>query len=228
MRLLNSALASTSSGLYLVSQTHLTAAQASKLAASPVLEKPPPLPEPDWSLLETLDNNRYQTQEELKQHIDTLTTSLRYARHQIHARNLVIEGNQAQLVVQGMAIKKMKESVEARVKSKTTERSTLFPGGHALVLTNTEFIQKVEEHRRSKLDEEEGRNQRCTVRAGKQVEKVKIEDEWQQVKEAHEKAVDTWAARCAQLTLSGTLKKDLPKCPKCPLKPKPAPVATSS
>jgi hypothetical protein len=47
--------------------------------------------------------------------VEALTRSLGYARQQIHARNLVIKGNQAQLVVQGMALKK--ETVDAKEKN---------------------------------------------------------------------------------------------------------------
>jgi hypothetical protein len=40
--------------------------------------------------------------------------------------------------------------------------------------------------------------------------------------------VDAWTAGCAQLSSCETLKKDLPKHPKCLLKPKLTAVATSS
>lgn len=56
----------------------------------------------------------------------------------------------------------------------------------------------------------------------------RLEDKWSQIKEAHEKAVDAWTAECTQLFSCGTLEKDLPKCPKCLLKPKLTGITTSS
>ena len=91
MRLLNSTLASTSSGSYLILQTHLTVAQALQLTTLPVLKKLPLFPEPDWSLLTGPDMHLTQTQ--LIDWVEALTRSPRYARQQIHTRNLVIEGN---------------------------------------------------------------------------------------------------------------------------------------
>jgi hypothetical protein len=228
MRLLNSALASTSSGSYLVTKTPLTAAQASYLVAPPVIEKPPPLPEPDWTLLEPIEESHRHTHEHLENRIQQLTESLGHAQQQIHARNLVIEANQAQLIVQGLTLTKMKESLEAKEKPKKTDNSVLFPGGNGLVLTSDEFVERMEERKRNRAEEEQNRKQRQVARAGKKAAKKRVDDQWRQIKEAHERAIERWLADCEQLTVNGTLKRDLPKCPARPLKPKPSALATSS
>jgi hypothetical protein len=59
MQLLPSAMASTSSGSYLIKKTPLTAAQASQIVMTLVIEQPTPLPEPDWSLLALPDGTTH-------------------------------------------------------------------------------------------------------------------------------------------------------------------------
>ncbi|KAF8056593.1 hypothetical protein FPV67DRAFT_1431310 [Lyophyllum atratum] len=228
MRLLTTSLASTASGTYLVDKTPMTASQASLLITGPVLERPLPLPEPDWSLLDLRMDEACDTRPEMMSTMDELTESLCLAKQQIRARDLVIEGAQAQLVVQSMTLKKMKESMEAKEKKKKTNRTTLFPGGKGVVLTDPEIVKLLEDKRQSKEDEEEGRKQRQMDRAGKKAEREKLEERWQEMKATHERAVEKWEEGCVRLTMAGTIKKDLPKRPVRPLKPKPAPAATSS
>jgi hypothetical protein len=122
----------------------------------------------------------------------------------------------------------MKESLEAKEKRKTTDQSTLFPGRHGHVLTHPEFIKKIEAQRQTHADEEESQRQRQVVKAEKRVEKKKLEDQWQQIKWAHERAMEKWNAECAQLTANKVPKKDLPKHPTWPLKLTLTILATSS
>jgi DDE superfamily endonuclease len=218
MRLLYSTMASTSSGSYLVSKTAVAAAQASYFVKPPVIEKPPPLPEPDWSLLRPESDVQHLSRAQLEDRQEKLLNSLRAAQQQIHARNLVIEGSQAQLIVQAMGLTKLMESLEAKEKKKTTDRSTLFPGGNGRVLTNSDFIKVMEDRRQMRADEEEGRRQRQVARAEKRAEKEMLEDQWQQIKRAHQTAVNDWNAECARLMANGVPKKDLPKRPIRPLK----------
>ena len=218
MWLLYSAMASTSSGSYLISKTPVTVAQASHFVNPPVIKKPPPMPEPDWLLLTSENNIQHLSRAQLEEQQERLIKSLRAAHQQIHAQNLMIEASQAQLIVQAMGLTKLMESLEAKEKKKTTDRSTLFPGGNGCVLTNSDFMKVVEDRRQMQVDDEEGRRQRQAARAEKRAEKEMLEDQWQQIKHAHQTAVDNWSAGCAQLTENGVPKKDLPKQPTCPLK----------
>jgi hypothetical protein len=59
MQLLSSAMASTSSSSYLIKKTPLTAAQASQIVMTPVIDQPTPLPEPDWLLLALPDGTTH-------------------------------------------------------------------------------------------------------------------------------------------------------------------------
>jgi hypothetical protein len=204
-------------------------AQASHIIKPPVLEKPPLLPEPDWSLLDSLsDENGYQSQMQLWERIVQLTESLKHAWQHITACNLIIEGAQAQLVVQGMALAKMKASVEAKENKKASDHTHLFPGGKGLVLTDSEFVKKLEERKRVKDDKEEGKHQQKVARVERRVEKEDLEVKWKKMKEDHELAMEKWKTECAWLTNEGMQKKQLPKKPIRPLKPKLAPIVTSS
>ncbi|KAF8496369.1 hypothetical protein F5888DRAFT_1634908 [Russula emetica] len=143
-------MASTSSGSYLISKTAVAAAQASYFIKPPVIEKPPPLPEPDWSLLRLENNVQYLSRAQLEDQQEKLTNR-----------------SQAQLIVQGIGLTKLMESLEVKEKKKTTDRSTLFPGGNGRVLTNSDFIKAMEDWRQMQVDEEEGRRQRQAARAEK-------------------------------------------------------------
>ena len=89
--------------------------------------------------------------------------------------------------------------------------------------------QQMEERKKSWEEEEENKKQQQAARAGKKVEKGQREDKWRAMKETHEKMIEGWIVECERLTANGTLKRDLPKRPARPLKPKPAgAVATSS
>jgi hypothetical protein len=79
MWLLSSAMASMSSGSYLITKTPLTAAQASQIVMISVIEQPTPLLEPDWSLLALPDGTTHLSQAQVEQQNEKLTNSLRLA-----------------------------------------------------------------------------------------------------------------------------------------------------
>ncbi|KDQ08327.1 hypothetical protein BOTBODRAFT_75173, partial [Botryobasidium botryosum FD-172 SS1] len=100
IRLMCSALEKTS-GSFLVSESPLLSAE---MIDAPVLEGPPPLPAPDWSLIES--NPARQSCADLKIRNKELTESLRRAKEQLAARELILEGVHAQLVVQNLYLVK--------------------------------------------------------------------------------------------------------------------------
>jgi hypothetical protein len=62
--------------------------------------------------------------------------------------------------------------------------------------------------------------QRQSDRERRKIDRAKIDLEWEAIKELHAKKVQGWQVECARLTVEGVLKKNLPKKPVCPLKPK--------
>jgi hypothetical protein len=127
-----------------------------------------------------------------------------------------------------MALAKMKESVEAKENKRTSDHSHLFPGGKGLVLTGSEFVKKLEERKKVREDEEEGKQKRRMARAGRRTEKEELAARWKKIKDDHKLAMEQWKMQCMQLINEGMQKKNLPTKPTRPLKPKLTPVATSS
>jgi len=100
MKLLYSEMASTSSGTYLISKTTVATAQASYFVKPLVIKKPPPLLYPDWSFLIPENDSQHLSQAQLEDWKEKLTNNPHVAQQQIKVWNLVIEGIQAQLIVQ--------------------------------------------------------------------------------------------------------------------------------
>ena len=228
MRLLYSAMASTSSGSYLISShsTGLILCQAPcDWDTSPIARVRLVIAESRkwWSASESSPAWRSAGK--------THTHSLQVAQQQTHMWNLVIEGSQAQLIVQGLGLAKLMESLEVKEKKKMTDHSTLFPGGNGHVLTNSDFIKAMEDQWQMQVDEEEGWRQRQAARAEMREEKEKLNDQSQQIKQVHQRVVDDGIVECVWLTANWSPKEEIhkwSKWPKWPLKLTIASVATLS
>ena len=58
--------------------------------------------------------------------------------------NAIIEGDQAQMVVQDMHLGKLQSALYGKENKKRDDRTKLFPEGKGRHLTNTEFIAQLE------------------------------------------------------------------------------------
>ena len=87
----------------------MTYEQAAKLIVSPVLDKMPLLLAPNWALLHESSHIDHLTHGKLEKRIKDLTKNLGFVKQQMHVQNYIIEGSQAQLVVQGMALRKLNQ-----------------------------------------------------------------------------------------------------------------------
>jgi hypothetical protein len=216
IRLLSSAMASTSSGSLLVSKTRITSEYQ---LSSPVFEVPPELPQPDWSLLEipcSSGRNRNDLEEENRK----LTKSLRRARLQIRAHELIDEGTQAQLVVQNLTLIKMKECLHAKENRKKSDRAKLFPQGKGRVLTADDFAEEMRRSAEKRVAEAVKKDQRSVAREAKKAAKKAADAAWKETLQAHEGEIERWKSECERQRAEGTLVKNLPKRPTRPLKPK--------
>ncbi|KAG1778972.1 hypothetical protein EV702DRAFT_936564, partial [Suillus placidus] len=97
MRLMNAAISCTASGSFLISKDPVTYAHQ---IAHPVLEAPPKIPAPNWSLLDAKPST--MSRMELEEYMEELTDSLSSAKTHVQSRDLIIEGAHAQLIVQGL------------------------------------------------------------------------------------------------------------------------------
>lgn len=115
----------------------------------------------------------------------------------------------------------MKESLEAKETKKKTDRTILFPSGKGVVPTAPDFKARKEEQAQRKKDKAERTVEGRMKRAEKRIAQEELLEEWNQIKAIHKASVLKWEAECERLTTCGTKKKDLPKKPIRPPKPKP-------
>ncbi|KAJ7710757.1 hypothetical protein B0H17DRAFT_837705, partial [Mycena rosella] len=111
MRMLTGALASTSSGSFLVSSAAITSALTVTTSFSsipaPVLEGPPALPEPDWAKAAYLDESMDRwSQNQLLEYAKGTQGDLENAHQHIRARDGIIESSHATIVVQNLFVEK--------------------------------------------------------------------------------------------------------------------------
>ncbi|TDL17554.1 hypothetical protein BD410DRAFT_689367, partial [Rickenella mellea] len=219
IRLMTAGLATTSSGSFLVSKARVTSAH--KISA-PVINRPPILPQPDWSLITAPRPGEYETKQQLLSRIEALTSGLELAQQHVTVLRAINEGANAQLVIQDMLGQKQNESLYSAENKKKTDRTKLFPEGKGRHLTDEKFIRELQAGEKAKTDNAAAKAKRRVDRAAKKVAKVAAEKEWQAAMERHKEDVKNWEDECKRLRDQKVLKKDLPKKPARPVKPKPA------
>lgn len=154
----------------------------------------------------------------MQAHIDALTESLKQARILIAAKDGIIEGAHAQLVIQNLHLNKQNETIHAKETAKEDDRTKLFPGGRGRLLTGDEFHEEqVNAKQQKKAKEAEKKRKKTKQDQAKTKKQVKAE-RWKEVQEQHDANVAAWKIEIETLVSQGTLKKDLPKKPKRPLK----------
>ena len=221
MRFLAAGLASTSSGSMLITRSRVTHLDMAKFITPPITEQvPPQLKAPDWTLLQHTDPLSSLTRAQLEAHVTALEESLERSKKVTLAQQVIIEGANAQLVVQNLTMDKINQTLHEKEKTKRSDRAILFPGGKGRHLTDPELIQKKRELEEEKKREEAEKERRKTVKDDKKAEKERLEVQWQQMLQEHECAVVEWEETCRRLRAEGERVKNLPKRPKRPLKPK--------
>jgi hypothetical protein len=140
-----------------------------------------------------------------------LTNNLWCAHITHHVQEHIIEGANAQVIVQDIFAIKLNSALNAKENEKADDRTKLFPGGKGQHLTCEDFIQqKKAPLTKEKEDEEAARVERQKARGRKKSLKDALEKLRKTRKEEHEKAVAEWNEECKKLTNEGA-KKDLPK-----------------
>ncbi|KAJ7129033.1 hypothetical protein C8R43DRAFT_896956 [Mycena crocata] len=224
MRFMTSALATTSSGSFLVSKDPITA--TSRLP-NPVLEGPPTaIPSVDVTSLELTDQDlEKMSKSELLEAARKMRQNLGVANQHIAARDGIIESSHATIVLQNVFCERQSEALNAKEQKKKSKRVALSMGGLGRHLTAPEWIAETEAAQKAREDEVAAKAVRAEGREAARSEKEAREKEWKAIKAAHEEAVAAWEEECADLRADGCRTKDLPKKPKRPKKPT-APVVT--
>jgi hypothetical protein len=187
----------------------------------PVFEKPPVLPEPDWTLLiaKQPSGDEMGDVEHWKTRCLDLEEALRRTKHQLTAHEQINAGQNAQIIIQDLTLRKLNETLNIGDK-KDTDRVKLYPKGNGRHMTEQQFINELKEDRAKRADKVEVRKQRKAAREMRCGEGVELVTQWNEIKENHAAAVRDWQVECERLNVEGVRKKDWPKKPKWPLKPK--------
>ena len=217
MRALHANLSATSTGSILVSAVKATSLTLKII--SPVLESPPVLPEPDWNLAKMPLVPAYMTRNQLINENTALKSNLEHAQLQLHARDAMLEGAHAQLVVQNLSLQKLNQALFNKENRKTNDRALLFDG-RAQVLSSDSFTAKISDAAQKRDAEVSKRAENAQTRASRRQAMEELEEEWGRIKAEHEEAVRAWSAICDGLRAKGVPKKEWPKKPIRARKPK--------
>lgn len=202
MHRLYRSLGSTSSGSFLVENTHMTSCNT--IAAS-VLEALPHLPQPDWHLLYPKPSSHYQTCAQLENKIVELTKSLGHSQNIIKARELMGEHRDA--VVQNVYLLKQNESLKAKETKKKADRTKLTSNGLGRHLTADEFIDMVKEQDEEKRKKADGKKKKQEAWSRAKGTKAALEEIWKRMQANHNNAVTEWELECTRLLEAGSQKK---------------------
>ena len=151
---------------------------------------------------------------------ENLRTNLRRAHMHSVAKDNIIEGAQAQLVIQNLHLQKMNGALFNKEKEKRSERTLIFEGGKGQVFSSDTFVAKIQSIADQKEAEAARKAQNAKDRAAKRDARAKLEAEWARLKSQHEEAMQQWKLECARLKADGVQKKSWPKGPGRLRKPK--------
>ncbi|KAH8105566.1 hypothetical protein DFH11DRAFT_1518867 [Phellopilus nigrolimitatus] len=217
MRLMTGSLAMSSSGSFLVSSAKCS---SSDMICAPVLEQPPDLPEPDWSLVETpVKSISLLSREELEERMESLTGNLKLAHNHIQAIRSINEGANAQLVIQDLYAAKLKTALHEKDKKKSTDKTKMFEDGHGKVFTSNEVVQFISDREAAKVQEGDETAQRAKDRKSKQTAKETQAERWEEIKRDHAADVQQWETNCERWGAEGLHKRDWVSKPKRMKKP---------
>ena len=216
-----SELRATQSASFLVSHAKITSAQPFPRLANHHQQPPHNLPKPNWSLIDKClpTEHFYQSKTQLTQRIKGLIDELALAKQVNEYREETEQANTAMLVIQDMTLQKMNATLYAKENTKK-KHNQIFAGGKGWHLTHPESIAAIQTDQDTHAEAKKQKVQRQSDRDRRKVDRAKIELQWRAIKELNTEKVQEWEVECTRLAAEGTLMKNLPKTPVCPLKPK--------
>lgn len=165
--ILQKGLASSSSGSFLVDSAKITSSQ---LIFAPVHEGTANLKEPDWSVMCT-----QKTKPKMETYIEELVHGLKTAQTLVAVQNSIIEGQQAQLVLQNLQLVKQNEVLHMKENTRENDCTKLFLGGRGRHLTGDDFHEAQVETERDKRVKETAKELRKDKKAFQKKRKEEIE-----------------------------------------------------
>lgn len=142
------------------------------------------------------------------------------AHSQILVKDSIICGTQAQIIVQHLHLRKMKEALYTREQEKGGKEETIriAPDVHGQVLNSVEMEAKVVEADERKKRKERDKVERREVLREKKRRKVEQDAKWKRMLEDWSREKERWAKEVETLKAIGATKKELPAAPRKPRK----------
>jgi hypothetical protein len=127
MQLLRAGLTNTASGSFLVTKAHVMHLEMKQIIHPPVLEcVPGKIADPDWLLLNKHPPLLHFTCYALESQCKALEKNLLLAQQRLEAQEMIIEGQNAQLVVQNMGMERMNHILHEKEKGKKHQPLAVF------------------------------------------------------------------------------------------------------
>ena len=149
-----------------------------------------------------------------------LKTHLQQAHALSCAQDSIIKGSSATMVVQNMHLHKLNDALYGQETEKTSKHTFVIDSSKGQVYSDDTIHEGLfaQEERKKALGSE--KRLKADGRAAKKEALAKLEEEWKRIKIIHEEVTRIWKAECDRLASEGFLKKNWPKGPICPQKPK--------
>ena len=174
LQILSASLAESESAGYLVADGPISANQ--KLPGL-VLESVPELEEPEWNLLER--GNLPQTEVQWWVRAQKLKRNLALARQHLQVHDAIVEGSQAQLLLQGFQI--LHQSLNHKQNKKQTDHTKLNPGGRARYLTSDSYVEEAERVEAERSRKETEKKAKKVVSEERRIAQVEINQKWTKI-----------------------------------------------
>lgn len=189
---------------------------------TPVIERQPHLPEPDWSLAGMPTRPVEETPASPTGiENDLLRKNLRLAHAQIRAAQAINEAANAQLIIQHIQASQMNLALHAKDSQSKRKKDERFGAdGKGVVYTSADVIEiKRRSEEETQLKDAE-KAARAALRARIRDARARIDEEWKEMKRVHTERLSEWKAETAQLKVQKVPRKQWPAAPGKPKKPK--------
>jgi hypothetical protein len=110
--------------------------------------------EPDWNLAQSPSNLEQKPCKQLEDDIQELTNDLHHAHITHQVQECIIEGANAQLIIQNIFATKLNSTLNTKENKKADDHTKFFSGGKGQHLTGENFIQQKALLTKEKEDEE--------------------------------------------------------------------------
>ena len=209
--ILHASLSMSSSGSFLLSTTRFNGTEE---IASPVIEKPPALPEPQWGLLCTKTSDLDEVDStDLRRQVASLSKSLSLAQMHIDQLRGINERANAQLVVQELFAREIKTSLYEKKNKPTRDNSQAINNSCGEVFTSTQVLTIIAEQEKKKAEAQLKKQAKRKERKDRQEANTAREQAWKVEKAIHQRKVEEWKENDDKLKTSGIPLKDRPPRP---------------